>query len=81
MTVVGWLPSEANDGDESLFHAAHDDGDEEDLDEHGVLEALRQWEERDRRLDETIHAQRSVKGSTANRQWKKCKLIQCDLIT
>jgi hypothetical protein len=34
--VVGWLPKEANAPDDALFHVAHHDGDEEDLDEQGV---------------------------------------------
>ena len=26
--VVGWIPSEANEGNGDLFHATHNDGDE-----------------------------------------------------
>lgn len=37
-TIVGWLPEEGDD--DALWHVLHLDGDEEDLEEHEVLECL-----------------------------------------
>ncbi len=33
-TIVAWLPAEGDDP--ALWHVEHDDGDEEDLEEHEV---------------------------------------------
>merc|ERR1712146_597483 len=38
--IVGWLPADENEGVE-LWHLEHDDGDEEDLEEHEVMEGMK----------------------------------------
>ncbi|CAM9664916.1 unnamed protein product [Chrysoparadoxa australica] len=38
--VIGWMPAESNDG-LALWHIKHEDGDEEDLEEHEVLEGIK----------------------------------------
>lgn len=48
-TVVSWLPAHLNEG-EPYYRVRHDDGDEEDLDEAELAEALKAAEERPRPL-------------------------------
>ena len=43
-TVVSWLPAHLNEG-EPYYRVRHDDGDEEDLDEAELAEALKAAEE------------------------------------
>ena len=79
--VVGWLPAEANIREEdgqsagAIYHIVHDDGDEEDLDEEGVVEALKRWDERDASLDGTIYSgnQKVVKG--AYNLWRRYNML------
>jgi hypothetical protein len=61
-TVVGWLPADANDG-LALWHVRHDDGDEEDLEEHEVTEAHALWESsEEKRLMEEKQASAAEEG-------------------
>ncbi len=39
-TVTKWLAADEATGEPALFHAVHDDGDEEDLEEDEAREAL-----------------------------------------
>ena len=39
-TIRKWLPEDPATGDPPLWRAVHDDGDEEDLEEHEVKEAV-----------------------------------------
>jgi len=39
-TLTKWLPEVKEEGEPALFRAVHDDGDEEDLDEHEAEEAI-----------------------------------------
>ena len=42
-TVVRWMPACRTSGEPALFRAVHDDGDEEDLDEHEAEEAAGEY--------------------------------------
>ena len=44
-TITKWMPPDGDDG--ALFHAVHDDGDEEDLEEHEAVEAIAAYQETD----------------------------------
>lgn len=72
--VIGWVPAEANDG-ESLYHVVHDDGDEEDLDERGVEEAIEQFDARDTSLDGTLYRERLVKGKAQHGRWRRFQML------
>ena len=39
-TITKWLPAGDAEGEPALFRCTHDDGDEEDLEEEEVAEAL-----------------------------------------
>lgn len=38
--MVSWLPANAEEGDPDMWHVVHPDGNEEDLDEHELLEGI-----------------------------------------
>ena len=42
-TITKWAPEDVSEGDPALFHASHDDGDEEGLEEYEVTEALERY--------------------------------------
>jgi hypothetical protein len=44
--ITAWVPADEAEGDAALWHMVHDDGDEEDLEEHEVQEALETWKNR-----------------------------------
>ena len=43
--IVRWLPAGGSDDEPALFHMLHDDGDEEDLEEHEVAAGLARYEQ------------------------------------
>jgi hypothetical protein len=59
--ITMWAPADEAEGDPALWHMVHDDGDEEDLEEEEVEEALQDW----KRENERAPPQKNQRGKRA----------------
>ena len=68
-TIVGYLPPGEDADDFAMWHAMHDDGDDEDLEEQEVLDGIRlfeQWTDAGAPPSETVAPEGDAKSSRAD---------------